>query len=421
MVVVAGGGGRAQLWWGSLAALLMLLCYTIAPSRLAPSVLLDSETPQDHSGLLGQLSRVALELWDGTMADASGKSPKSPSLQQADAGMRSSAAASARRLGEGAPDRGGAKKPGRFHVRDFHQYRNTEHFWSRRFDKTNPDLQNRSPAVDVRPERTHPAGIDFLRRAGLNVGDSKSSWGIADRAVPADREGVFQLGLRAQSSQSGLQGNSWLRLPQWHSRAVASPAARRDARHHSRSLPGVATDSWPWASAKRSSTSLDADGHRRLGQRRLQRDLARPWLSGAETHPVRIGDGVRRLYRRAALAEAAKAKADVGARRVARQLITLEDKVAALRAVEAARAGRVSRGGRGMLSGQGAGAAANSGPGAGAAAQGQRAYLGHLNKQDAAKVGAVGAGGATLIVEAADNGVFPLGPARFVVRVSPFR
>ena len=90
MVVVAGGGGRAQLWWGSLAALLMLLCYTIAPSRLAPSVLLDSETPQDHSGLLGQLSRVALELWDGTMADASGKSPKSPSLQQADAGMRSS-------------------------------------------------------------------------------------------------------------------------------------------------------------------------------------------------------------------------------------------------------------------------------------------------------------------------------------------
>lgn len=136
---------------------------------------------------------------------------------------------------------------------------------------------------------------------------------------------------------------------------------------------------------------------------------------------MRIGDGVRRLYRRAALAEAAKAKADVGARRVARQLITLEDKVAALRAVEAARAGRVSRGGRGMLSGQGAGAAANSGPGAGAAAQGQRAYLGHLNKQDAAKVGAVGAGGATLIVEAADNGVFPLGPARFVVRVSPFR
>ncbi|KAJ1481206.1 hypothetical protein T484DRAFT_1899754 [Baffinella frigidus] len=431
--------GRGALGWAGLAVVITVACYAIAPQRVAPSLLLDHEVPHQKPGLFGELSRDALALWQGVMVDHTVAPPPTPKLQQ----------------------HASALDP------------NARHYdVSHLFDKTNSLLPHHFPAMEHPAKKIHPAGVDALRRAGLNFGE-KDSWGVKDRNVAerfsarpaklvfnsetAGVEALRRAGLNiGESSSRSGEKDSWgvknrnvaerfsarpamlvlnprtagdFHLPRWHSGTAPAPAPQLAPRH-SHGLPGVATDGWPWTphSSTASTPETSQEGLRAAYSSSPAHGPTTPQRStlsrgaagkgGGREGRGREGRGIRRLYQRAALAEAAKATEDADAVRVTRQLATLERKVSELRAREAGQDAPLQSAQSHVA--EDVVDEGDAGPGTGSAAQGQGVFLG-AGTEDGAdgaagfRVRAVASGGEELTADAPDLGDFPLGPARLVV------
>ena len=124
---------RNHLGWVGLAVAVTLACYAIAPQRRAPSLLFDHEVPHQRPGLIGELSRDALSLWQGMMVDNSVTAPPAPKIHQ--------------HLADVTHSDGDSEEPPPLNTEEdevtpAQPLVERPRFWSARFDKTNPRLVN---------------------------------------------------------------------------------------------------------------------------------------------------------------------------------------------------------------------------------------------------------------------------------------